>query len=364
MRVQRVRMPVTDAESWTVVDDDGQPEPAIERYLAYLAVLERSPNTVRAYATSLMLWFEFLARIDVAWDSAGADDVARFVSWLRAPAANVIVLENGVGRRAPATVNRHLAGVFGFYDHQARAGVGLAADLVAWRRVSRGSYKPFLHHVSKGRPVPTRPIKLAVPRARPRTLDAEQVVAVLGACERLRDRFLMALLAETGMRIGQALGLRHSDFVSRHKELHIVPRSDNANGARAKVTATTVVPVSSALVWLYSEYMHVEYGELDSDYVFVNLWGGRRGAPLTYATVDKLIARIRARTGVEFTAHMLRHTQATDLVRVGVPIEVVARFLTHRSSTTTSETYVHLDVVDIRRALQAAGVWSDEAALR
>ena len=35
MRVQRVRMPVTDAESWTVVDDDGQPEPAIERYLAF-----------------------------------------------------------------------------------------------------------------------------------------------------------------------------------------------------------------------------------------------------------------------------------------------------------------------------------------
>lgn len=361
MRVQRLRMPVTDAESWTVVDDDGRPEPAIEQYLAHLAALERSPNTVRAYATSLMLWFEFLARIDVAWDVAGADDVARFVSWLRAPAANVIVLENGVGRRSPATVNRHLAGVFGLYDHHARAGVGLAADLVAWRRVSRGSYKPFLHHVSKGKAVPTRPIKLAVPRPRPRTLDAGQVVAVLGACERLRDRFLMALLAETGMRIGQALGLRHADFVSRDKELHIVPRSDNANGARAKVTATTVVPVSSPLVRLYSAYMHVEYCELDSDYVFVNLWGGRRGAPLSYATVDKLIARIRARTGVEFTAHMLRHTHATELVRQGVPIEVVARLLTHRSSTTTSETYVHLDVVDIRRALQAAGVWSDEA---
>ena len=307
MHVQRVRMPVSGAESWTVVDADCRPVPVIEAYLAHLAALERSPNTVRAYAASLKLWFEFLGQIGVGWAGAGADDVARFVSWLRAPAANVIVLESGTGRREPATVNRHLAGVFGFYDHQARGGAGLAADLVAWRRVSRGSYKPFLHHVSKAKALPTRPIKLKVPRRAPRTLSDEQVVAVLGACRRLRDRFLMALLVETGARIGQALGLRHCDFVSRDKELHIVARSDNANGARAKVSSTTVLPVSAPLVRLYSEYMHVEYGELDSDYVFVNLWGGRRGSPMSYPTVDKLVALLRARSGVDFTVHMLRH---------------------------------------------------------
>ena len=136
----------------------------MERYLAYLAALERSPNTVRAYATSLGLWFEFLAQVGVGWADAGVEDVARFVAWLRAPAANVIVLETGTGRRSAATVNRHLAGVFGFYDHHARSGVSLAGELVAWRRVSRGSYKPFLHHVTKGKPIPTRPVKLIVAR--------------------------------------------------------------------------------------------------------------------------------------------------------------------------------------------------------
>ena len=208
--------------------------------------------------------------------------------------------------------------------------------------------------------IPTRPLKLAVARRVPRTLEAEQVVAILAGCERLRDRFVLALLAETGIRVGQALGLRHADFVSRDKELRIVPRADNANGARAKVGATVAVPVSTPLVRLYSDYMHTDYGDLDSDYVFVNLWGGRRGRPLSYATVNKLIARIRTRTGIEFTAHMLRHTHATDLVRRGVPIEVVARLLTHRSSRTTSETYVHLGVGDIRAALHQAGVWGEE----
>lgn len=234
-------MPVTGTESWTVIGNDGCVVEPVERYLAYLTALERSPNTVRAYATRLALWFEFLAQIGVGWADAGVEDVARFVSWLRAPAANVIVLETGTGRRSAATVNRHLAGLFGFYDHHARSGVTLAGDLVAWRRVGRGSYKPFLHHVTQGKPIATRPVKLVVTRRAPRTLDPEQVVSVLAACERVRDRFLLALLAETGMRIGQALGLRHVDFVSRDREVRIVARPDNANGARAKVRTMAVI---------------------------------------------------------------------------------------------------------------------------
>jgi integrase/recombinase XerD len=250
-----------------------------------------------------------------------------------------------------------LAAVFGFYEFHARCGVEVASGLVAWRRIGRGSYKPFLHHVTRGRPIATRPVKLAVPRRIPRTLNAEEVVTVLAAPPRARDRFLLALLAETGMRIGQALGLRHADFVSRAKQVRIVPRADNANGARAKLRSTAVIPMTAGLVRCYSDYMHSEYGDIDSDYVFVNLWGGRIGAPMTYDTVHELVNRITASTGVDFTLHMLRHTHATELIRSGVAIEVVARLLTHGSSTTTSQIYVHLDAGDIREALQRAGVW-------
>ena len=54
-----------------------------------------------------------------------------------------------------------------------------------------------------------------------------------------------------------------------------MPRADNANRARAKLRSAAVVPVSTPLVRLYSEYMHAEYGDIDSDYVFVNLFGGQ-----------------------------------------------------------------------------------------
>lgn len=212
--------------------------------------------------------------------------------------------------------------------------------------------------MTKGKPVPTRPIKLRVPKRIPAALSADEVRAVLAACDRARDRFLFALLAETGMRIGQALGLRHADVVSRACEIHIVPRGDNANRARAKTRVEHMVPVSAALIRLYSDYLHTEYGELDSDYVFVNLFGEPVGAPLRYSAVDALVRRLRVRSGVFFTPHMLRHAHATELIRAGVAMEVVSKRLTHVSVTTTSQTYVHLLADDVRAELVRAGVWN------
>jgi hypothetical protein len=84
--VQRVLMPTSGAESWTLLGDDGEVVEPAERYLAYLAAIERSPNTVRAYAVSLKLWFEFLSSAKLSWSEVGIEDVARFVAWLRAPA--------------------------------------------------------------------------------------------------------------------------------------------------------------------------------------------------------------------------------------------------------------------------------------
>src|SRR5208282_86295 len=107
MIVQRVVMPITEAESWTVLGDDGTPVGPVENYLAYLSAIERSPNTVRAYAISLKLWFEFLAGAGLVWEQVGIEDVARFVAWLRAPAPNVVVLAEGAARRRPSSINRY-----------------------------------------------------------------------------------------------------------------------------------------------------------------------------------------------------------------------------------------------------------------
>src|SRR5664279_882189 len=69
MRVQRVLMPGSRVESWSVLGDDHVPVDPVERFLAYLASIERSPNTVKAYAHDLKDWFTFLGIRGLDWRS-------------------------------------------------------------------------------------------------------------------------------------------------------------------------------------------------------------------------------------------------------------------------------------------------------
>lgn len=230
-------------------------------------------------------------------------------------------------------MNRILTEVVGFYEFHARHGVVVARALVDERRTGRGSFKPFLHGIAPSRPR-GRVGRLRQERRLPQTLTVKQVAAFLAAQGRLRDRFLFALLTGTGMRIGQALGLRHSDVVSHQRRIEILAREDNANRARGK-RGRGWVPITSELVRLHADYMHEEYRDLDSDYVFGNLWAGRIGHAMSYAAVDEVVRRTRRRIGFHFTAHQLRHTYAPAARRGGVPVEIVSRLPTHRSVQTT-----------------------------
>jgi len=80
------------------------------------------------------------------------------------------------------------------------------------------------------------------------------------------------------------------------------------------------------------------------------------GRPFRYSAVAGLVGRLRARTGIEFSLHVLRHSAASEWIRSGVPIEVVSKLLTHANVTTTSGTYVHLGVEDLRAELAKAGL--------
>src|SRR5664280_1139305 len=157
-----------------------------------------------------------------------------------------------------------------------------------------------------------------------------------------------------GMRIGEALGLRHEDLNIAEPRVSIVAR-DNDNRARAKGGRSRFIPASGELIRLYADYLNGEYGPLDSDYVFVNLWGRPHGRPLTYPAVYDLVGRLRRRTGIGFGPHWFRHTYATWLLRRGAGMESVKELLGHASITTTVDTYGHLTIEDARATLEAAG---------
>jgi len=362
VHVQRVAVPSSRLESWTVLGDDDCPVAPIEGYLAYLTDIERSPNTVKAYAHDLKDYWIFLACRGLDWREVRLEDIGDFVAWLRLPppgrSGEVAVLPSVLAHVSAATVNRKLSALAAFYAHHARRGVDAGELLVTWQVPGRrGGWKPFLHHVSKGQPQRRRAIALKAAKKLPRVLTASETQAILDACEHLRDRFLCALMHETGVRIGEALGMRHEDIAAAEREITIVPRV-NDNGARSKSREQRTVPVSSQLLRLWADYLAVEYGELDSDYVFVNLFAGPRGRALGYPAVYDLIKRLRRRTGIDFDPHWWRHSAATRMLRDGVPVEVVSKILGHSSVAVTSAIYGHLTAQDARKALEAAGWFS------
>ena len=118
MRVQRVLMPGSEEESWTVLGDDQAPVVPVERFLGYLTSVEKSPNTVKAYAHDLKDWFTYLNGHGLDWQVVTAKDVAGFVAWLRLPPAGrdgkVAVLPAVERHCSAASVNRKLAALTSF----------------------------------------------------------------------------------------------------------------------------------------------------------------------------------------------------------------------------------------------------------
>ena len=359
MKVQRIRFE-TDQVSWIVLDDDYMPVQPILPYLKFLDDLDRSPNTRRATACHLKLFWEYLRDEHLCWEEIHIARLAAFITWLRRSEADVISIERRPARRTNATIDQILGAVHSFYQFHMRMKTIPELPLYQLSMPHHRQYKPFLHGIVKAKPEQKRVVSTRREQRLPKTLNVEQVEALIAACTHLRDKFLLTLLFQTGMRIGQVLGLKHEDLSIEDGSIHIVPRDDNPNGARAKTGSPYVIPVLPEVMQLYTDYLIEDLGALEADslpdFVFVNLWEGEVGRPMTYEAVMSLVKRLCKRTEINFTPHMLRHTRATLWIRgKQVSLEEASSLLGHASIQTTHDTYVHLTASDLREALTKEG---------
>jgi len=282
------------------------------------------------------------------------------VNWLRRGDTSVVSVEPKGAARTDATIDQILTAIHSFYDFHMRMKTVPDLPLYRFLIMPNRRYKPFLYGIAKMNPTQSRVVKVKREQRMVKTLSADQVQQTLDACTHSRDRFLLSLLFDVGVRIGQALGLRHEDIQLEDNEIQIVPRNDNTNGARAKTRQCYSIPVSPSLMQLYTTYLIEDLGALEADhlpdYVFINLWEGEVGRPLTYATVRSLLRRIEKKIGIHVTAHMYRHTRATMWIRDDhLPLPTVSRLLGHASVNTTQATYVHLTARDLRAVLEEKG---------
>lgn len=349
--VQKGISPSTGQPIWLVLGDDYAPIEPIQRYLNHLVNLERSPNTVETYARYLKLYWEYLTAKHLDWRNVNLEDLSEYIYWLRVGGTDTISIQTVTAVRSERTVNHAMTAVHTFYEfHLHMSNVGSDKSFARFN-IPIGRYKSFLAGIAKAKPVRKSLLKLKEPKKFPGCLTVDEVEALIQACNRKRDKLIILMMYETGMRKGELLGLRHEDMGDcGQNEIRIV-RRENSNGALAK-SGFRIVHVSRELMQVYNEYLIDEYPDVSSDYVFVNCWEGEIGHPMNYKAINQLLAQLEKKTGIHAFPHLFRHTHATELLKGGVDIYHVSKRLGHSSVGTTIDTYGHLSDEDLRKVVE------------
>lgn len=262
-------------------------------YEAWLETQPLAPATRRAYRGHARRFVEFLA----VWPGEGGNPltdahardyaVRDFKSYLKS-----------VRRAKPASVNLALAGV----DH-------------------------FYRYLGAGRP-DVRREELA--QAAPRALSPDELRRFLRAverCESPRDRAIALLLVNTGLRIGECAALDVDDIAVSARKGRVVVREGKGDAYRE-------VPLNAEARAALDVWMPVRRTQLE-DREERALFVSRKGARLSTRAIDLVIRALARDADLALSAHTLRHTCLTRLVRGGTDVVLVAELAGHRRLETT-----------------------------
>ncbi|HDR6247921.1 TPA: tyrosine-type recombinase/integrase [Bacillus cereus] len=357
MRVQEILLK-DKIKRYLLVDQSGTPVMPVTRYLKYLDATGKSSNTQKTYCYALKQYFTYLEETNKDYRYIRLEDLVAFLGWLQNPykSTKVVPLVSMKALKSKKTVNLTLTVVKHFYDYLYRnEEIPTDIDEKLMRQMGIGRktrYKSFLHHLSKDEPSIQNILKLKEPRQKIKTLSKDQVQQVIDATTNIRDTFLIRLLFETGLRIGEVLSLYIEDFHCDYQKGHCIRlknRGNLINGAKLK-TGEREIFVSQALMDLYDDYLYEVIDEFDiaTNFVFVKLRGENVGKPMTYSDVEALFKRLRKKTKLKIHPHLFRHTHATMYYQKTKDIKQVQERLGHSHIQTTMNLYLHLSETDIR----------------
>ncbi len=347
-------------ERYFVADDDGLPIEPILKFIRFKDNTNFARNTLRMYCQHLKLYFEYLEQRGVDFQKVTIDDLALFVNWLQNPykSLKVIPTHQVETARSPRTVNIIVNTVLVFYDYILRHeeySNNISDRLKKFVATPSRNFKGFLYGIAhEQNKITSNILKLKVPKSKPKTLSKEEIGILIKACNNLRDKFLLTLLYETGMRIGEALSLWIEDFDISDMVIDLQDRGELENNAEIKtVSSPRRIDISQNLADMFMEYL-VEYHteEVETNHIFIKLSGSNRYKPMNYTDVDNLFRTLKKKTNIYVTPHMFRHSSLTLLRMAGWQPELLRIRAGHKNIYTTLNTYIHPSDEEIMREFE------------
>jgi site-specific recombinase XerD len=186
----------------------------------------------------------------------------------------------------------------------------------------------FLHFLMEQDVIPgsllKRSIKLKLPDTLPRAMNPSDVRKLLSVIDDIRDRALILLLLRTGMRIGEALGLRLNDLDIRDRKVHLFEGEKNSMGRVVYLSDDALFAIK---LWLRRRDKNKEF-----------LFYGQGNGHLCYSTGRSRFVKYLKKAGLDqkgYTVHCLRHTFASELLNAGMRLECLQQLLGHQDIEVT-----------------------------
>lgn len=329
---------------YILLDDDFHIVDEVNRFLCYLDTTGKSPNTLRNYALHLKLYYEYMNKhnysvINLFDDKAHkpVDILCGFMFWLQYPNASsgFYNLSGENCKRSNSTVNTIMSSILSFYQYLA-SNNEISEISVFKMQKSTVRYKSFLHEMMHHKTLSLQSILRKPTTPEPvKAVTRNQYVELMQQCNNIRDKLLIALMFEGGLRLSETIGLHLEDLNElQDGVIHIVPRENNENGARVKNYSAGIIKVPDYVIDLLLSYLEI-CEPYDSKFLFITLSGSNIGKPLLADTVEKLFLRLSKKVGYKVTPHMLRHGFATEKLEAGWQMMDIQAYLRHKNISST-----------------------------
>ena len=233
-----------------LLDEDGEPVEVVSGFLRFLAARDCSPNTLVSYAYDLRHLWRFFDRDGLTWAEFAPRHSIALLEYLRSVPSRrprqrmtltVVVDADGPATKlAATTVNRILAAVSSFYEYVILAGMFDRLNPIEKRP------DPALQRVSdRHRPVHGRRQPAAAGPSGGAGQDGAAGSAAAGARPRSqallaqlrskRDRAIVLLMLQGGLRPGEVLGLHLEDIAYGRRRVVVRHRDDHPEGGAVQV---------------------------------------------------------------------------------------------------------------------------------
>jgi integrase/recombinase XerD len=179
-------------------------------------------------------------------------------------------------------------------------------------------------------------------------LSRDEIQAMEDVAKAERDKLIVRVLADTGIRLGELVGLRTSDLMVQGRR-HFLR-------VRGQGDLERLVPVSPSLSARLRRYIdRSRPKEVDSDRLFIALRRSAAGElePLTASGVEQMIKILAETAGLQKRVypHLLRHSFITWSLTKGMNPIQLAQIVGHTSLAMIQQVYAHLTPGDAYEAM-------------